>query len=176
MGLDELSLLFGDYLPFLYTVVFFIGLKAFRQNTSLTMLALVLALAEFSMYVIRDPLWAWANKNPAVPYDIRLLGWYGCWVVCYAAMIILLLKVHEWTNITKSNPVTYVQQALWGQGTLQLIMLANALTFNLKPISLFYQFAIPITNVFIALYVMYAILRNTIHVDIKVTANRNSGL
>lgn len=175
MGLDELSLLFDDYFPFLYTIVFFIGLKAFRQNTSLTVIAVVLALTEFSMYVIRDPLWAWANKNPNVSYDIRLMGWFGCWLICDLLVLQLLHKTHEWLNVTKTKEVQIIQSAYLVLAIFHLIEFSNITSVNFTLVNYAYQLGVPFINISVGLFLLTVLLRKTINVDFKVAIRRGYG-
>lgn len=175
MSINEIVLSFDSGLPFLLTVVFFVGVKAFRQNTSLTVIAVVLALAEFSMHSIRDPLWGWAHKNSAINYEIRLMGWFGCWIICDLIVLKLLHRTHEWLNITKTKEVKVIQSAYLSLAVFHLIAFSNRTGINVKLIDYMYQFGVPIINLSVALFLLIALLRKTVNVNFKIALRHNHG-
>lgn len=161
--LNEGLLNLGSYLPYLYTVLFLLSAGISKKLTSLSIIVVFLALAEFVMYPINGPLLAYFNEL-GLTYTYRLCAWVVFWVAIARLQIHLLQKLHEWLNVSKGKALERVQYGISGIIALFLIDLINQLIFKTEILDWLYRFGVPFINFSIAGYLLFAVLK---HVEFK---------
>lgn len=152
----------GDCMPFIYSLIAIISLRFFRRYSSLLITVLVLDIGQFSMNVIRDPLWAIVSQ----PEETRgALIWSGTWICCNGALVWLLHKIHIWCSIAKSRIAHQASYVLAFMSILQTLKFADSLFLQMPAVMLMYQVAIPTVNIGLALYIFVAFIASALVPD-----------
>ncbi|MCY7294604.1 hypothetical protein [Alteromonas sp. a30] len=156
---NKVLLEIGSYLPYLYTVLFLLSAATSKKLNSASIIVVFLALAEFVMYPINEPLLAYFNEV-GLTYTFRLCAWVVFWVTVAYLQIYLLQKLHIWLNVSKGRHLEVVQYGISGIIALFLIVLVNQLFFKVEALELLYRLGVPFINFAIAGYLLYAVLKN----------------
>ncbi len=172
LDLDNYVLAFDAYFPFLYSVLFFVSIGVLKRTTSLALTVLVLALAEFTMSAIRDPVWAFASDQ-SINYEVRLAAWYGCWFLCNIVIAFVIQYIHVWLNITRGREASIILLVRMGFVVMHFISYFNQAFLDVQVIETVYQIGIPMLNLGVAVFLLYSMLRSLINVDINIAVRRN---
>ncbi len=172
-GIDEYLAKLGDFLPYLYSLLFFVSIGVSKRATSLAITVLVLAMAEFFMNGLRDPVLAFASDEQ-FNYEARLAVWYGCWVVGNVAIVFALQYTHVWLNVTREREASIIILVLMGYVVMHSIGFFNRVFVDIPAISLFYQIGIPTLNVGVAVFLLYSMLGTLFNVDFRFAVRRNN--
>lgn len=156
--MNERVLEIGSYLPYLYSLLFILSIGIFRKHNSLSLIVVVLAIAEFAMITVRDVL-VEVMLDKSIEYVIRLGVWVLFWSIVDLFIIWLLQKSHEWLNLTKGKELKTVQGAYILLIGLHFVMFINRMIIQVEPLDMLYQFGVPIINFTIAAYLMFNVLK-----------------
>lgn len=159
MHINELVLEIGSYLPYLYSLLFVVSIGIFKKHTSLSLIIVILALAEFAMEATTLPLLSTLN-NKSIEYVIRLGVWVLFWGMVDLLIIWLLQKTHIWLNISKGKELKFVQGAYILLIALLLVHFINRVVTEISIVDLVYHFGVPIINFTIAAYLLFNVLKH----------------
>ncbi len=157
MSLNTILLEIGDYIPYLYSLVFLVSIAMSRKLTSLSIIVILLAVAEFAMHSARDPIRELLNDK-TIEYIVRLSAWIVFWTLVDLFIIIVLQKVHQWLNLAKTRELMVVQGCYLLIMCLHLMFFVNAWFVQISFIDTAYRLAIPIVNITIAVYLLVELL------------------
>ncbi|UAA37386.1 hypothetical protein KIH87_11740 [Paraneptunicella aestuarii] len=142
---------------YLYSLVFLVGIALFKKQTSLVITSTFLAIAEFIMQAINDPVREFFNDK-SVEYVLRLSGWIVFWSLVALFIIAMLQKVHQWLNIAKGRELKVVQSCYVVVILLHGMFYINAMFLGTTILDMGYRYGILIMNIGIALYLLTELL------------------
>ncbi len=163
----------NNFLPFIYAAIFITSLLYFRAFSSLMITSVFFTLLEFSDSIIDPILWK------IVQTDVLLFGinmkhevWAGTWISLNTLVLVLINKSHERLNIAKSNNTQLLCLLLVGVSVFIAIRYINGITIKLEVFSHLYEFALPIINLSMGLFLISALIWNIFDVDIKISLRK----
>ncbi|MCY7295049.1 hypothetical protein [Alteromonas sp. a30] len=145
-------------MPFIYSLLFVVSIRSFKQYTSLSVIVVLLALFEFASNAVTLPLLN-ALNDKSITYFYRLSAWVGFWILVDAAIIQTLQKAHVWLNVSKGKELVIVQWAYTVLICLLTMYYLNALSLNSEIIARIPQIGIPIINLSLAGYLLFVAIK-----------------
>lgn len=158
MSLHSALLQLDSIIPFLYSFLFLVSIGVFKKHSSLSLIVVILGLAEFAMHSITMPFLNFLDGDD-IPYYMAMALWVGVWVAIDVFIIYILQKTHFWLKINKGPELIFVQSAYFGLIVLLSINYINRMLIKSDAIELIYNLGIPSINLSIAGYLLFALLK-----------------
>ncbi len=160
-----------NYLPHFYVLMFIVSIGTMKQQTSLSITIILVALAEFIMDSVSGPLLS-AMSDKSIEYVVRASIWTSFWCLFYLACVFVFQKFHEWLNLTKNRILISVQLLFGSLSILELARYLDAMLLKTDFIKTIYAAGIPIIGLTIGIYLFSELL-----LSIKATyANRSDNI
>ncbi|UAA39833.1 hypothetical protein KIH87_05620 [Paraneptunicella aestuarii] len=158
-----------DFLPFLYIIICLVSVAHFQMTTSLSLLTTVICIAEFANNAVRSPVW---DSLPYLDPDIARIVWTGLWVSINFITVWVVYRIHVWRNIAISTEAYAFNWLLITQNILITLRYLSAITVKSEYYAIFYQYIIPISNVGLGIYLIFALIRNLYDIRIQARVRR----
>lgn len=146
-----------DYLPHLYMVMFMVSIGTTKQQTSLSIIVILLSVTEFAMNSVAGPLRE-ALNDKSIEYVVRLSAWIMFWCVVNFLVVLILQKSHEWLNLAKGRVLTTVQVMYGVLVILQLEYFINAMFIKAPILNTIHYAGIPATTLIIGVYLLFELI------------------
>lgn len=146
-----------NYLPYLYVLMFILGIGIHKQLSSLSIIIILMACAEFIMDTTGSSLLK-ALSNRGLADGVGMSIWALFWCYLYAMAVLVFEKSHHWLNLSKGRELITIQ-ALFGLATvIQIIDFVNIMVFQIQAIYIVYEAGIPLIGLAIGVYLLAELL------------------
>ncbi|MCY7295834.1 hypothetical protein [Alteromonas sp. a30] len=157
MSWNEAALSIAKSLPYLYTLLFVFSVGTTKHLSSVSIIVVILALAEFFSATLNTPLIRFIYDQD-VEFVLRVGFWVILWSIFSFLVVLILQKCHEWTNTSKGKELRIVQGAYVISIVLHLLMFLNQMLIHMSILDRVYNFGIPFINFSIAGYLLLQVL------------------
>lgn len=157
--LRSILLNIANFLPYLYTCVFILGIAICRQFNTLVIIACALTMSEIVTSRITQPLLTLLNHD-----SVEAVVAYGAWAVFWSGWALgtiwLMQQLHIWLNVRKFDELKIVQMCYLFLIALHTIDFLNSLIFQQSWLATAYSLAIPTTNITIGAFILFKLYQH----------------